>query len=87
MADKKIGVIDHYYDKIGVAVIKLESGKLKVGDKIKVFDREGNELFEQEVASMQINGTSVDSVKKGDDFGMKIDQKVKEGYEVHLVKE
>lgn len=87
MADKKIGVIDHYYDKIGVAVVKLEAGKLKVGDKIKVFDREGNELFEQEVASMQINGDDIKEAKKGDDFGMKIDQKVKDGYEVHLVKE
>lgn len=87
MADKRIGVIDHYYDKIGVAVVKLEAGKLKVGDKIKIKDGTGNELLEQEVTSMQIDGKNIDSAKKGDDFGMKIDKKVKEGYEVHLVKE
>ncbi len=85
MQGKKIGIIDHYYDRIGVAVVKLDAGTLKVGDKIKIYDRGGNELFEQEVTSMQIEGQDIDKAKKGDDFGMKIDQKVKEGYEVYKV--
>ena len=83
MAGKKIGVIDHYYDRIGVAVIKLEEDSLAVGDKIKIKDRQGADLFEQEVESMQIEGKDVKEVKKGDDFGMKVDGKVKEGYEVY----
>ena len=87
MATKRIGVIDHYYDKIGVAVIKLERGKIKVGDKLKITDRGGEELFEQEVTSIQIDGQNVDEVKKGDDFGMKVDQKVKEGYGVYPAEE
>ena len=65
MAGKKIGVIDHYYDRIGVAVIKLEQGSLTVGDKIKIKDRQGKDLFEQEVDSMQIEGKDVKKVKKG----------------------
>ncbi|MBN2015845.1 hypothetical protein JW766_03350 [Candidatus Dojkabacteria bacterium] len=87
MLGDKIGVVEHYYDKIGVAVIKLEKGKLALDDKIKVADREGKELFEQTVTSMQIDGTDIKVAKKGDDFGMKADQKVKEGYGVYLVKE
>jgi len=83
MQGKKIGLIDHYYDRIGVAVLKLDAGSLKIGDTIKIYDKEGNELFEQEVTSMQIDGQEIKKAKKGDDFGMKIDQKVKEGYEVY----
>jgi len=83
MQGKKVGTIDHYYDRIGVAVVKLDAGTLKIGDKIKIYDRGGNELFEQEVTSMQIEGQEIEKAKKGDDFGMKIDQKVKEGYEVY----
>lgn len=80
MSKKKSGVITHYYDRLEVATAKIDEGKLKVGDKIKVFDREGSELFEQEVTSLQIDGKNVSEVGKGDDFGMNVDQKVKEGY-------
>lgn len=31
----KVGKITHYYDKIGVAVVKV-SKTIKVGDKIKI---------------------------------------------------
>jgi len=34
MADFKIGKVMHYYDKLGVAIIQLDSG-LGIGDKIK----------------------------------------------------
>ena len=85
MEGKKVGVVEHYYDKIEVAVIKLDAGGLAVGDKIKVADKEGNELFEQEVASMQVDGKNIKKAKKGDEFGMKVDQKVKEGCEVYKV--
>ena len=83
MEGKKVGVFDHYYDQIEVAVLKITDGKLKVGDQIKVYDRGGNEVFEQEVTSMQIDGKEVNEVKKGDDLGIKVDQKVKEGYEAY----
>ena len=83
MEGKKVGVIDHYYDQIGVAVLKVTDNNLKVGDKIKVYDRGGNEVFEQDVTSMQIEGDDVQEVKKGDDLGMKVDEKVKQGYEVY----
>jgi len=33
--DKAIGKVVHYYDKLGVAIIDLEKGGLKVGDELK----------------------------------------------------
>lgn len=83
MADKKIGTVNHYYDKIGVAVLDLNS-TLKQGDKIK-FVR-GDQEFEQTVDSMQVDHKSVKAAKKGDSIGLKVDQAIKPGAEVFLVK-
>ena len=74
---KEIGKITHWYDKIGVAVLKM-SGKLNVGDEIKIKHGEDEE-FSCKVESMQIDHENVESVKKGDDVAIKLPQKVKEG--------
>jgi len=83
MADYKVGKITHYYDKIGVAVCEL-SGDLAVGDKIK-FSRGGEELFTQEVSSLQVEHEQLKSAKKGDIVGLKVDSEVKEGAEVFKI--
>ncbi len=83
MADFKIGKVTHYYDKIGVAVVELDAG-LSKGDKIK-FVRGGEDMFEQEVESMQIEHDKIDSAKKGDVIGLKVDQEVKEDAEVYKI--
>ena len=74
---KPIGKITHFFDKISVAVVKLDSGSLKKGDKIKIVGHDS--AFEQTVASMQINKIDIPSAKAGQEFGMKIDQPVKPG--------
>lgn len=80
--DKVIGKVVHYYDKLGVAIIDLKSGKLKVGDQLKF--KHGDEEFSQKVASLQIEHKVVESVKKGDSFGVKVDKPTKPGTEVYL---
>ena len=81
--DKAIGKVVHYYDKLGVAIIDLSSGGLKVGDELKF--KRGDEEFSQKVESLQVDHQTVDSVKKGDSFGVKVDQPTKVGTEVFLV--
>lgn len=80
MTSFKIGVVTHFYDKIGVAVVDLISD-LAVGDKIK-FVRGGEDLFEQEVVSIQVEHNKVERAKKGDVIGLKTKELVKEGAEV-----
>jgi translation elongation factor EF-1alpha len=79
----KIGKVIHFYDKIGVAILDLDA-PLSVGDKIK-FTRGGEDLFEQEVTSMQVEHEQIESAKKGDAIGLKVDQEVKEGAEVYKI--
>jgi putative protease len=83
LADFKIGKVTHYYDKIGVAVVELDAG-ISNGDKIK-FVRGGEDLFEQEIASMQVEHEQVESAKKGDVIGLKVDKELREGAEVYKV--
>jgi len=80
VAEKKVGKITHYYDRIGVAVVEILA-PIKVGDKIKIAGHE--QEFEQKVASMQIEHENVKKAKKGDNVGMKVDQLVKKGDEVY----
>jgi translation elongation factor EF-Tu-like GTPase len=73
---KPIGKITHYYDKIGVAIVEL-TGKLSVGDKIKI--EGGKNEFDQIVESMEIDRKSVSSAGAGDVVGMKVKEKTGEG--------
>lgn len=83
MADVKVGKVTHYYDKIGVAVVELEAD-LATGDRIKVV-RGGEDLFEQEVSSMQIEHDKVEAAKAGQVVGLKTDQEAKDGAEVYKI--
>ena len=80
---KLIGRITHYFSNIEVAVINL-TAPLKMGDTIRVIGGQETD-FEQGVGSMQIDHKEVKSAKKGDSVGMKIDEKVHEGYKVYKI--
>ncbi|MBU2612397.1 MAG: translation elongation factor-like protein [Nanoarchaeota archaeon] len=82
MVEKHIGVVSNYFSKVGVVAIKLE-GKLKLGDKIRITG--GDVKLEQPVEEMQINLKSVKEAKKGDDVGVKINGKVRKGYNVFKI--
>lgn len=81
--DKLIGKVVHYYDKLGVAIVDLASGGIKAGDEVKF--KRGDEEFTQKIESLQVDHKEVDSVKKGDSFGLKVDKPTKVGTEVYLV--
>lgn len=75
MKETPVGKITHYYDHLGVAVVKLD-GSLAVGDKIHILGH--SEDFNQEVVSMQVDRKEIKTAKKGDEVGLKVDQKVHE---------
>jgi len=79
----KVGRVTHYYDKIGVAIVELD-GTLSVGDKIK-FTKDGEDVFEQKVDSIQIEHEKRDTAARGDVVGLKTNEEVKEGAEVFKI--
>ena len=80
---KLIGRITHFFSNIEVAVIKL-TAPLKKGDKIRIIGGQET-VFDQKVGSMQIDHKEVKLAKKGSSVGMKVDEKVHEGYKVYKV--
>jgi len=78
----KVGKVTHYYDNLGVAIVKLEA-TLKVGDKVK-FEGHGAD-FEQNVDSLQVEHKQVEKASKGEVIGLKTVKEVKEGTEVKKV--
>ena len=82
--DTKVGKITHYYDKLGVAVVRL-SGSLATGDAIKI--KKGESEFTDIVESMQVEHAPVMSAQAGQEVAIKISQKTKEGASVSKVEE
>jgi translation elongation factor EF-1alpha len=84
MAEEKklVGKVDHYYTKIGVAVVELNNA-LSVGDKISIEGATTN--LQQSVDSMQVEHKAVDSAKKGDSVGLKVAERVRPGDNVYKV--
>ena len=76
---KKIGVVTHYFTKIGVAVIKLNKS-LNKGDKIKIQSDtpEGLTNFTQKVTSMQHNHKTLMKAGPGKEIGLKVRDRVRE---------
>lgn len=81
--EKLIGKITHYFGKINVGIIKIENGELNIGDTVHIKGHTSD--FTQQISSMQIEHDQIQKAKKGDDIGIKVDQKVHEHDEVYLV--
>jgi putative protease len=79
MKEKKIGEVTHFFDHISVGIIKA-SNPIKVGDKVHFKGHTTD--FEQVITEMQFDHKSIDSAKKGQEFGLKVKEQVREGDDV-----
>lgn len=81
MADgKQIGKVTHFFDRISVAVIRLDKA-LKVGEQVHFQGPHTD--FQQEVTSMQVEHEAVEKGKKGEEVAIKVDQAVRRGDTLH----
>jgi len=79
---KLIGKVTHYYNNIGVAIIEM-SATLKAGDNIRIIGGEVD--FEQMVESIEVDHKKVKAAKAKETIGIKVGEKVREGYRVYKV--
>ena len=82
MPEKEVGKITHFFSKISVAVIELKD-TIKVGDELR-FEGATTD-FSQKVDSMQIEQDSIQEAKAGQEIGMKVKDRVREGDLVYKV--
>jgi len=85
MVEEKIGKVEHFFNKVSVAAIKITDGELRVGDTIHIVGASTD--FKQKIDSMEIDRVSVESVKPGDDVGIKVKDRVREHDIVYKIKE
>lgn len=81
--EKQIGKISHYFDKINVAIVEL-SGELCAGDIIRVFGGQETD-FKQPVKSMELDHKKINKAKKGQEIGIQLKEKAREGYKVFKI--
>jgi putative protease len=85
MVEEKIGIVEHFFTNVSVAAIRITDGDLKIGDTIHIVGAHTD--FKQKIESMQIDRVPVDSVKSGDDVGIKVIDRVREHDIVYKVPE
>jgi putative protease len=81
--EQRIGVVTHYFGKIGVAAIQITDGELRVGDTIHVKGHTSD--FTQAVDSMQLEHDAVESAGVGESVGVKVIEHAREHDEVFKV--
>lgn len=77
---KSIGVVTHYYGKLGVAIVKFNQ-EFSRGSRLRFFGATTD--FEETVNSIEYDHKSIETAKKGQEVGIKVSQKVREGDEVY----
>ncbi len=80
MEQKPIGEVTHYYNKIGVAIVKFNKSAA-VGETIHF--KGVHTDFTQKIDSIQYDHKDADTAKKGQDVGIKVSEKVHEGDKVY----
>jgi hypothetical protein len=79
-----VGTVTHYYSHLGVAVIQINAGTLKIGDKIHI---KGNSTdLIQTVESMEYEHQHIDQASAGQSVGMRVADHTREHDIVYVVK-
>ncbi|MDP2705608.1 MAG: translation elongation factor-like protein [bacterium] len=79
---KPIGEVTHYFGDLSVAVIKFNQF-FKAGDKVHF--KGATTDFEQTIKSIQCDHQVIADVKKGQEVGVKVKNKVRQGDQVYPV--
>lgn len=79
--EKPIGKITHYYDHIGVAIIKFNKA-VKKGEMIAI--RGAHTDFTQKIDSIQYDHKDISAAKKGQEVGIKVKEKVHNTDKVYI---
>ncbi len=85
MVEEKIGIVEHFFTKVSVAAVKITDGELKIGDTLHFVGAHTD--FKQKIETMEINRNPVQTVKPGDDVGIKVKDRVREHDVVYKVPE
>ena len=73
--EMQVGKVTHYFTKIGVAVIEVTDGSIKVGDEVHIKGHTSD--FRQKITSMQIERDKIEMAEPGQSIGLKVSEPVR----------
>ena len=79
---KKVGTVTHFYNHLSVGIVRLDE-EVNLGDKIHFKGHSTD--FEQELSDMQFDHEFVDKGIEGQEVGIKVKEKVREGDAMYVV--
>jgi translation elongation factor EF-1alpha len=83
MEEEKVGKVEKFFTKPGVAAVEVTDGVLRIGDRVHFKGHTTD--FEDTITSMQIDNQPVEEAKPGDLLGIKVKERVREHDTVYKV--
>jgi len=77
-----VGLVTHYFPHVQAAVIKLKE-PLTIGNTVKIKGHTTD--LAQIISSMQIDRVDISSAKKGDEIGLLVSSRVRQGDKVYKI--
>ena len=77
-----LGAVTHYFGHIGVAIVKCKK-PISVGDAL--WFKGATTDFTEAIKSIQYDHADIPKAKKGQEVGIKVKNKVREGDQVYIV--
>ncbi len=81
--EEKMGRVTHYFNKLGVAAIEIQHGRLHKGDKIHIIGHTTD--TELTVESMEVEHHQIVEAAEGQNIGVKVEEHVREHDDVYKV--
>ncbi len=72
-----VGKVTHYFPKVQAAVIKITKDKIILGDNLRI--KGSSTDFTQVADSIQIDRVPVPGAKKGQEIGLRVNSRAREG--------
>ena len=83
--EEKIGIVTDYLNRIGVAVIRLRDGDVRVGDGIRITGK-ATELV-QAIESLQVEHQAVTHAARGAEVAVKVRGPVRRRDQVYRIRD
>jgi putative protease len=83
MPELEVGVVTHYFDRPHVAIVKMTSDQIKVGDQIHI--KGAHTDLVETVESMEVEHQKIDVAQPATEFGLQVADRVRTGDRVFKV--
>jgi len=83
MEEEKVGKVQKFFAKPGVAAIEVSDSVIRIGDRLHFKGHTTD--FEDTITSMQIEAEAIEEAKPGNLIGIKVKDRVRESDTVYRI--